>query len=256
MTVFSNYAQYYDLLYKDKDYLSETRYLHQLVQSCLPGADSILELGCGTGAYTVMLAEMGYAVHGVDLSSEMLVHAENRMGAVRPELASRLQFSRGDIRKIRIEKTFDAVISTFHVMSYLTANEDLRAVFVTAKAHLKPGGIFVFDCWYGPAVLSTGPAVRVKRMENEEIRVTRIADPVVHPNENYVDVKYELFIKHKDNSTIEEVREHHRMRYFFVPEIRELFAGAELEMIAAYGWMTHQEPGLDTWSVCFLGKRL
>lgn len=254
MSVFGAYARYYDLLYRDKDYAGEAQYVHKLIQSYAPSARSILELGCGTGAHAVLLAREGYRIHGVDLSTGMLEWARSRLVEMPPEQASRLEFSQGDIRTVRINAKFDAVISLFDVISYQTTNKDLRAAFVTAKVHLKPGGVFIFDCWYGPAVLSDCPAVRVKRVEDEEIVITRIAEPVMYPNENCVDVNYHVFIKHKASGTVEELHECHRMRYLFMPEVQELFVGAELEMVAAYEWMTYRQPGFDTWSVCFVGR--
>ena len=72
MSVFDGYARYYDLLYRDKDYAAEARHVHDIIQRHSPGAHSILELGCGTGAHAIHLATMGYAIHGVDRSHEML----------------------------------------------------------------------------------------------------------------------------------------------------------------------------------------
>lgn len=253
MSVFGAYARYYDLLYSDKDYAAEVQYVRQLIQSYAPGAHSILELGCGTGAHAALLAREGYSIHGVDLSPDMLERAEARLAEMPPEQASRLRFSQGDIRTVRINSRFDAVISLFDVISYQATNEDLRAAFATVKAHLRPGGVFVFDCWYGPAVLSDRPTMRVKRVEDEEVAVTRIAEPVLYPNDNCVDVNYQLFVRHKASGVVEELHECHRMRYLFMPEIEEFLAGAELKMVAAYKWMTNQEPGFDTWSVCLVG---
>ena len=255
MSVFGNYARYYDLLYRDKDYAGEAQYVHQLIQRHAPGARSVLELGCGTGAHAVLLAREGYRIHGVDLSTDMLERAEARLAEMPPELASRLEFSQGNIRKIRIGRSFDAVLSLFHVMSYQTTNEDLHAVFATVKAHLKPGGVFIFDCWYGPAVLSDRPAVRVKRVEDEEIAVTRIAEPVMYPNDNYVDVHYQLFIKHKASGTVEELHECHRMRYLFAPEIASLLAQEDLVLLHCEEWMTGRPLGFDTWSTCFIARK-
>jgi SAM-dependent methyltransferase len=185
----------------------------------------------------------------------MLELAEARLAEMSPEQASRVEFSQGDIRTVRLNSKFDAVISLFDVISYQTTNEDLKAAFATAKAHLKSGGVFIFDCWYGPAVLSDRPQVQVKRVENEEIALTRIAEPVMYPNENCVDVDYQLLIKHKLSGKVEELRECHRMRYLFTPEVQDFFSSAEMEMVASYAWMTDREPGFDAWNVCFVGRR-
>ncbi len=254
MSVFGNYAHYYDLLYRDKDYVGEAQFLQKLVQTYAPSANSILELGCGTGMHALLLAKAGYRLHGVDFSQEMLQRATERLSQLPVELVSRLEFSPGDVRTVRLDKQFDAVLSLFHVMSYQTTNEDLRAAFATAKAHLKPGGVFIFDCWYGPAVLSDRPTVRVKRLEDEEIAVTRIAEPVIYPNENLVDVNYQVFIRQKNTGAVEELQEVHKMRYLFKPEIEFLCAQSGLEYVESHEWMTNHEPGFNTWGVYFVAR--
>jgi len=254
MSVFGAYARYYDFLYRDKDYAGEAQYVHKLIQRYAPGAHSILELGCGTGAHAVLLAREGYRIHGVDLSTDMLERAKNRLIEMPPEQASRLKFSQGDIRAVRINGKFDAVISLFDVISYQTTNEDLHAVFGTIKAHLKPGGAFIFDCWYGPAVLNDHPVVRVKRVEDGKIAVTRIAEPVMYPNENCVGVNYQLFVRHKVDGTIEELHECHRMRYLFAPEIVNLLAQEDLVLLRCEEWMTGRPLGFDAWGVCFVAR--
>jgi len=254
MTVFGNYSYYYDLLYRDKDYIGESQFIHQLIQSHAPDSQNILELGCGTGHHATILAEQGYNLHGVDISQEMLDLANQRKIKLTTEIASNLQFTHGDIRQIRLDQKFDVVISLFHVISYQTTNADLQAAFATAKAHLKPNGIFIFDVWYGPAVLTNPPTVRVKRLEDETIQVTRIAEPVMYPNENCVDVNYEIFVKDKKDNTITQLQEIHKMRYLFKPEIEILLANLQLHIDSYQEWLTHQQAGLETWNVYFLVK--
>jgi len=62
--VFADYARYYDLLYRDKDYSAEAQYVAGLVRKFHPSARSILELGSGTGIHASLLAEKGFTVHG------------------------------------------------------------------------------------------------------------------------------------------------------------------------------------------------
>lgn len=256
MTVFGNYARYYNLLYRDKDYGAEAKFIDKLLQTYAPSTEALLELGCGTGVHAALLASSGYEVCGVDVSQEMLAQAEARSRSLPPEIASKLCFLQGDLRTLRIERNFDAVISLFHVFSYQTTNQDLQAAFATAKAHLKPGGVLIFDCWYGPAVLSDRPVVRVKRLEDEEISVTRIAEPVMHANENLIDVNYQVFIKNKSSCAVEELSETHKMRYLFKPEIDYFLSENQFHPLAAGEWMTGNEPGVQSWGVYFVAKRI
>ena len=260
MTVFGSYSRYYNLLYKDKNYSGEVEYVRGIIQRHSPDARTILDLGCGTGRHDFLLAEIGYEVSGVDMSQEMLEVANNRRSSLIAHrgLADPLApfFLQGDIRSIRLEKTFDVVISLFHVMSYLTGNQDLSDAFATVQAHLKPGGIFIFDCWYGPAVLADRPVVRIKRLEDDEIELTRIVEPVMLPNQNLVELNYQILARDKKSGAVEEVRETHRMRYLFRQELELLAQKPGMSIVEASEWMTGKEPGLETFGVCFLMKNM
>ncbi|WP_139376932.1 MULTISPECIES: hypothetical protein [unclassified Lysinibacillus] len=83
----------------------------------------------------------------------------------------------------------------------------MEDVFQTVSEHLNEGGLFIFDCWNGPAVLAEQPETRVRRLENDAVEVTRIAEPTLHPNENVVDVNYEIYIKDKKNNQITKFSE-------------------------------------------------
>lgn len=253
MSVFGSYSRYYNLLYRDKDYAGEAEHVHCLIQRHFPGAKTVLDLGCGTGRHDLLLAGKGYSMTGVDLSEEMLAVANSQLPSLNAQQPS-FNYVQGDIRNVRLNKTFDVVISLFHVMSYQTTNDDLAAAFATVRAHLESGGIFIFDCWYGPSVLTDRPAVRVKRLEDEKIAVTRIAEPVMHPNENVVDVNYHVFVRDKASGGVSELKETHRMRYLFRPEIEAFLREKKMEIIESSEWMSGRKPGFDTWSVCFVAK--
>ena len=241
--VFNYYAVYYDLLYKEKDYRAETEYVGRLLEENGITTGAILELGCGTGKHAEQFAKMGYSVHGIDLSSEMIKEAKKR----KPNhLSNQLYFEIGDICDYAVDKKFDAVISLFHVASYMIKNEQLVAMFKTAAKHLNPGGIFIFDFWYGPGVLTTPPTIRLKRLENEEVNVLRIAEPQIHSNENVVDVKYSVQLKKKNEQKIIELNEMHQMRYFFIPEIKFL-SEPWFVTKANFAWMKDVIPNFCDW---------
>ncbi len=251
--VFADYARYYDLLYRDKDYAAEAEYVAGLIRKFHPAAQSILELGSGTGIHACLLAEKGFTVHGIDRSPDMFARslslAENRATG-----RDRLTFTTGDIRDIRLNKQFDAVIALFHIISYQTTNNDVTAAFETARQHLNPGGVFIFDVWYGPAVLTERPAVRVKRMEDDQTKITRLAEPVLHPNENLVDVNYHVFVRDIATQVVAELNETHTMRYFFKPEIDLIVAHAGFQCLHVEEWLTEKAIGCDTWGACFVLK--
>lgn len=254
--VFGAYSRYYDLLYADKPYAQEAAYVAAKIDALGKRGGRILELGCGTGSHAEFMARNGYSIHGVDASTGMIERAEARRGVLTAELGKRLSFGCGDARSVRVAGEFDAVMSLFHVMSYQVANADLASAFETAATHLGPGGLFVFDFWYGPAVLAQRPEVRVKRLEDSATRVVRIAEPGLNENENYVDVKFTVELEDKASGGRQQIVETHRMRYFFLPELDLFLSHAGFERIEAVEWMTDRVPGRDTWGVLVVARKL
>lgn len=249
--VFDAYAAYYDLLYRDKDYASEAEFVSALVQKYSPGARQLLEFGCGTGGHAAEFVARGYEVAGIDLSPEMIRLAKAKQELL-PDPRS-LKFHEGDLRQIDLGRTFDAVVALFHVMSYQTSNEDLTAAFANAARHLRPGGVFVFDFWFGPGVLSDPPTKRVRRMAGPGISVTRTAQPLVLAAENIVDVNFNILVSAVDGD--HNFNETHRMRYLFAPELDLLLGQAELCRESLLTWLGDDLPGIDAWYACIVARR-
>lgn len=242
------YSQYYDLLYSDKDYKAEVEYVDRLIKDIIEKPKYLLDLGCGTGRHAELFCSKGYIVHGVDLSEEMLKIAETR----RASKEDKLTFSCLRIQELNLDKKFDVVVSLFHVMSYQTSNNELTEAFKVVKKHLKNRGLFIFDFWYGPAVLTDLPVIRVKRLENNRIKVTRIAEPILHAQKNVVDVNYDLFIEDKETKKIFEIKELHKMRYFFDTELELICDQIGFEVINKYEWMTKKNPDFSSWNVVWV----
>jgi SAM-dependent methyltransferase len=252
MKIFESYAHYYDLLYQDKDYLGEVDFIVKMLKRYAPNAGKILELGCGTGVHAALLAQQGYQIQGIDFSEEMIDRANHRLQQLQVKVINDVKFTLGDIQNIRLNQKYDVVLSLFHVFSYQVDTNSLLAALATVKEHLQPGGIFIFDVWYGPAVLNDLPTVRIKRVENEQIKIARIAEPVLYPNENSVEINYQVFIQNKREGTTDGFQETHRMRYLFKPEIEFLLHQFDLKVIDSREWMSDRNPGLDTWGVYFV----
>jgi hypothetical protein len=102
--------------------------------------------------------------------------------------------------------------------------------------------------------LTQKPEVRVKRFEDEVIAVTRIAQPATDPNANIVDVNYHVLIKDKAGSNWQEIKETHRMRFLFKPELEYYLASKGMKIERCMEWMSGKEPGFDTRWVCFVAR--
>jgi SAM-dependent methyltransferase len=252
--VFDEYARYYDLLYSDKDYPGEVDYVLARIKRGGVDPQSVLDLGCGTGRHAVEMANRGIRVCGVDLSEPMIRIAQSKVASRSKSAAGGIRFSHADIRYLDLIQTFDAVVCLFHVLSYQTTNDDLKAVFAVARRHLRPGGIFLFDFWYGPAVLTLRPQTRDKVLEDDVLRVRRHSTPTLSPPENLVQVDFDLDLFNKQTHQTTAIRESHRMRYLFLPEIQNFTRDAGLEFLSACEWLTDMAPGLESWSVACIAQ--
>jgi SAM-dependent methyltransferase len=253
VTMFEESARYYDRFYADKNYAAEVEYVDQLIQQHAPGARALLDLGCGTGRHAIEFAERGYTILGIDRSGDMLARAQDQKAQLPSRVRSRLAYHHDDIRALRLDRRFDCVVALFHVVSYQTSNEDLIATLTTAKTHIQMDGVFVFDCWYGPGVLTDPPGVRLKRLQQGPSRLLRIAEPVLHFNQNLVDVRYS-FIVAGGPGECSEFHETHTMRYYFAPELSLALEMTGFKLVALAEWMTGREPDNRTWSVLVIAQ--
>lgn len=103
--------------------------------------NSILDLGCGTGTLTAMLAGRGYDMIGVDNAQEMLQIAIEKRDEAGLDILYLLQ----DMREFELYGTVGAVISVCDSINYLLEEEDVVQTFRLVNNYLFPKGVFIFD---------------------------------------------------------------------------------------------------------------
>ncbi len=253
MSAFRDYANYYDALYREKDYEKECDFLQQIWEEL--SSDSIgriLDLGCGTGGHALPLAQRGYDVVGVDRSEQMLEIAREK--AIQANLP--VEFKQGDIRDLELGRTFDAVVSMFAVIGYQTANDDLAAAFRTASRHLKLGGLFIFDCWFGPAVLNQRPSDRYRIIEADGERIIRFASPVLDILQHTVQVNYKI-LRLRNGHVVDEVDESHLMRFLFPQEIVYYLEETGFKLLKLCPFMElSRQPTEQNWNVTVVAEKV
>jgi SAM-dependent methyltransferase len=245
--IYDSYSYYYDLLYRDKSYLKETEYIKDLLSDNNVLGDDILEFGSGTGKHGSILSDYGYKVHGIERSAKMLSKAKKKIN---------FSFQQGDISSINLNKKYDAVISLFHVISYQTTNKNLKMVFTNAAKHLKIGGLFIFDFWYSPAVYKQIPSIRIKRISDEKVKITRLAEPKIFHNENKVEVKYTIFVKNVMTDQTQVFQEVHPMRHFSLPELDMISNDHGFKYIKSEEFLTGNQASENTWGLCMVLRKI
>lgn len=107
----------------------------------------ILELCCGSGRLTIPLAKEGLNITGVDITASMLAQAELKSNAENLTI----RFIEADIRILDLPDTYDVIFIPFNSIHHLYKNQDLFNTFRVVQKHLKPDGLFLFDC-YNPNI--------------------------------------------------------------------------------------------------------
>lgn len=249
MDNFQLYSTYYDLLYKDKDYKVESDYITKALKNIDPSTINILELGSGSGSHAYYLSQRGFKIKGVERSKSMVQESSKKD-------IPNFEPIHADITNFNINQKFDAVVSLFHVISYLTHNDSLINCLKLVHKHLKPQGVFLFDFWYTPAVYSLKPETRIRRLEDESISVVRIAESKIHTQTNVVDVNFEVHIQNKQNLEVQVINELHPMRHFSLPELDILAKLTGFEIIQSEEFLTGKEPSENTWGVCVILRKI
>jgi SAM-dependent methyltransferase len=160
-----------------------------------------------------------------------------------------LRFQQADIRHVELGKTFDAVLMMFAVLGYQTENNDVISALQTARRHLRPDGLLVFDVWYGPAVLAQGPQERVRTIEDAGSTWVRTSSGRLETLQHHCHVDFHL--KHLQGGQVpEETKESHTVRYFFPEEIERFLndSGFRLLRLGAFPAFD-REPDHTTWTV-------
>lgn len=248
------YAASYDTLYEDKDYAAECDLMEAAVRRYRGAKPAqVLDLGCGTGSHASEWVRRGVRVHGIDRSEGMLRAASEKQ-LTDSALAALATFALGNVRQIRIGRSFDVVTMMFAVLGYQTTNADLTATLATVRSHLDPGGLFLCDFWYGPAVLSERPGDRIRVIEKQGAQVIRWATTALDTRAQTANVTFRLWVR--EGSTVKsETCETHVMRYFFAQEIDFHLSIAGMELVSLTTFPTLDVPVSDhAWNAFLVAR--
>ncbi len=141
MSSYNIFALLYDALTEDVDYKVRSDYISGFFTAENIKSGTIVDLACGTGSFSVHLAEKGYNVLGVDLSEEMLSVAQNKLSEISCEYSlinAKMQDFIADIK-------VDGVICMLDSINHLTSFDDVKTTFENVYKSLKNGGLFIFD---------------------------------------------------------------------------------------------------------------
>lgn len=250
MEAYTSFASVYDTFMDNVPYGEWGTYIHSLL--CRYGVKDglVLDLGCGTGTMTEILAGYGYDMIGVDNSGDMLELAMEKRLASGHDILYLLQ----DMREFELYGTVRAVVSVCDSVNYITEPEELAEVFRLVNNYLDPGGIFLFD-------FNTEYKYR-EVMGDCTIAEDRgdcsfIWDNCYYEEEKINEYDLTLFIREgsDDNGALyRKYRETHFQRGYTLEEIRELLSSAGLVFQAAYDMDTGEAAWEKSERICVIAR--
>lgn len=251
MTVFgADYAGAYDALYGEKNYAAECDMIESLFAEF--GANgkpaSVADFGCGTGNHVIPLARRGYQISGVDLSPGMLENA--RIKATNAGVSERTRFALGNVQDVAVPGApVDAAIMMFAVLGYQQTDAEVMAALTNVRRHIPAGAPFVFDVWYGPAVIADKPGTREREVLGPCGKLVRRTRSTLDEARNLCTVHFELE-RFEGGASVHTVREDHVMRYFFPQELERFAAQTGFAPVALRDFNDYRQSATDrSWNV-------
>jgi len=205
----------------------------------------VLDLGCGTGKLTRLLAKAGYDMIGVDNAEEMLEierEAEYDCEAEEEDEKSNILYLLQDMRSFELYGTVRAVVSICDSMNYILEEDDLREVFRLVNNYLDPAGIFIFDLntLYKYRELLGETTISENREEG-----SFIWDNYYDEETGINEYDLTLFIR-EDGELYRKYEETHYQRAYELGTIKRLLAEAGMEFVAAYDAFTEEQVKEDS----------
>ena len=141
MDAYHNLAASYDRLTNDVDYEATVAFYEEILKREGLAPRTVVDMACGTGSVSEILARKGYEVTGVDLSEEMLTEAMMKT----MDMENHPMFSCQNLRDLRLPRAVDMAVCALDSLDYITDPADCEAAIRRIYKALNPGGIFIFD---------------------------------------------------------------------------------------------------------------
>ena len=246
MSIYSTMAQYYDALTDDVPYEEFCSFIEKIFQKHKVSPKLILDLACGTGSVTKLLAEKGYDMIGADFSAEMLMEAQNKCAA----LWNKPTFIRQSMTGLDLYGTVDAVICLLDSVNYLDSLSKLDKAFARVSLFLNPGGLFIFDLNTAYKLSSIGGNSFVREAEGIFCVWQAAWKASSRTAEFYLD-----FFESDDDENYVRSSEEHRERAHSTEEVRETLEKNGMELLKTYGELRFRAPREDEERIFYVARK-
>ena len=247
MDTYIGFAQMYDELMANVPYEKWGNYIGDILRKQLRTESPlplVVDLACGTGAMTLLLAEKGFDMIGIDMSMDMLAEAQQKAC----DAGRNILFLAQDMRKLDLFGTVDAVVSVCDGINYILDPAELLTVFKRVRLFLNPVGMFIFD-------MNTAYKFQnVLGNRSFEVKTENGAayDMDNHYNETTKINEYRVLFHPKENG--EPFTETHKQRAYDTDDVVQMLKDAGFTKITAHHDYTNEPPRLDSPRITYIAQ--
>jgi len=215
--MFTKTAQYYDLIYYEKDYQAEVNQLLELIhEHGSATGDRLLDVACGTGHHIQYLKEH-FVVEGLDLNPELIEIARQR----NPEI----HFNEGNMIDFNLGRKFDLITCLFSSIGYVKTLENLSKAITAMADHLIPGGLLLVEPWFTPDQW-TPDTVHALFIDEPNLKIARVNTSYAEGRLSYFDLHYLIGTPQKTEHFVES----HELGLFEKGEMEAALSDAGLQV--------------------------
>lgn len=241
--MYGSFAKGYYRLMKGNDYESIAEYYEKIFKKENISPELILDLGCGAGSLTKVMADKGYDMIGIDISEDMLNLAKNE------NQHDNILYLCQDMREFELYGTVDVIYSSYDCINYITSKRDLKKVFALAGNYLNPDGIMIFDLntdAYFKNVLAENTHV----FEEDDVYLVWQSGYEKRKCTFYLDMFY------KNGKNYERFYEEQEQRAYSRAETENAVSGSGLKIIGFYKNLTFKKASDKDYKICVVLKKV
>jgi len=245
MEAYTDFALVYDTLMDNTPYERWCDLITGILKRYGIENELVLDLGCGTGTLTELLAKEGYDMIGVDYSEEMLSRAMEK----REQSGLSILYLLQDMREFELYGTVKAVVSVCDSLNYLLEEDDIIETFRLVNNYLDPKGLFIFDF----------NTVHKYRDVIGDATIAENRDDCSFIWENYYNEEerineYDVTFFVKEGELFRRFEETHYQRGYLPEEMQIYLEKAGLEFISMQDADTLMEVTQETERVCMIAR--
>lgn len=246
MKAYSAFAYVYDRLMEDVDYKGWVKYIENIFERYNIKPQYMVELACGTGNVTNLLAQKGYHLIGVDISEDMLTIAQDKAARMEKEVI----YLNQDMRDLELPTELDVILCVCDGFNYILKEEDLENIFKLVHYYLKDSGLFIFDLSsYYKLSQVLGKNTYAENLDE----VSYIWENDFNEKNNICDFDLTLFIK--EGQAYRKYVESHRQRAYRSQEIENMLQQASFKKIQCFDAFTFSQPKEESERIYFVCEK-